>query len=52
MSFDQFTIEQSTVFPEVVSFTPSAFTDFRGSVYTSYLKGVVARLYEKIGQVL
>jgi len=40
MSFDQFTIERSTVFPEVVSFTPSAFTDFRGAVYTTFLKDV------------
>ena len=40
MSFNQFTVEQSAIFPEVVSFTPSAFIDFRGAVYTSYLKDV------------
>lgn len=40
MSFNQFTVKQSAVFPEVVSFTPSAFCDFRGAIYTSYLKDV------------
>ncbi len=42
MSFDQFTVRQSTVFKEVVCFTPSAFTDFRGSVYTTYLEDFFA----------
>lgn len=48
MSFNQFAVEQSAVFPEVLSFTPSALCDFRGTVYTSYLKMTEEVASEKI----
>jgi len=47
MSFKEFTIERSKIFPEVILVTPSAFSDFRGAIYTAYHQELFAEFLDK-----